>query len=375
MGITARGAWESVKRHFREMGVDTQTTAFTVAGIGDMSGDVFGNGMLLSRHIRLLAAFDHRHVFLDPNPEPEAAFRERERLFKLPRSSWADYDAKLLSPGGGIHARSAKSIAITAEVKAALGISADALTPTELVNAILKAPVDLLYNGGIGTYVKSARETHAEVGDRANDALRVDGRDLRCKVVVEGGNLGCTQLGRVEYARAGGRINTDAIDNSGGVGTSDHEVNIKILLGLAVGDGELTEKQRNALLAEMTDEVAALVLRDNYFQTQVLSSRDASRRSCSMRSSASCSSSSTRAGSIASSNTCPRTRSSRSGARRGRALRARSARCCSPTPRSGSTTSSSPRACPTIRGWRARSRATSPRRSPSVTPPTCSGIR
>ena len=271
MGITARGAWESVKRHFREMGIDTQTTDFTVAGIGDMSGDVFGNGMLLSRHIRLLAAFDHRHIFLDPDPDPEGSFRERERLFKLPRSSWADYDAKLLSPGGGIHARSAKSIAITNEVKAALAISADALTPTELVNAILKAPVDLLYNGGIGTYVKSARETHADVGDRANDALRVNGLDLRCKVVVEGGNLGCTQLGRVEYARAGGRINTDAIDNSGGVGTSDHEVNIKILLGLAIGDGELTEKQRNALLVEMTDDVAALVLRDNYFQTQVLS--------------------------------------------------------------------------------------------------------
>ena len=225
----------------------------------------------LARTSGSLAAFDHRHIFLDPDPDPEAAFRERERLFKLPRSSWADYDAKLLSAGGGIHARSAKSIAITPEVKAALAISADALTPTELVNAILKAPVDLLYNGGIGTYVKSARETHAEVGDRANDALRVDGRDLRCKVVVEGGNLGCTQLGRVEYARAGGRINTDAIDNSGGVGTSDHEVNIKILLGLAVADGELTEKQRNALLAEMTDDVAALVLRDNYFQTQVLS--------------------------------------------------------------------------------------------------------
>ena len=271
MGITARGAWESVKRHFREMGIDTQTTGFTVAGIGDMSGDVFGNGMLLSPHIKLVAAFDHRHIFLDPSPDPGPALRERQRLFKLPRSSWADYDAKLLSAGGGIHARSAKSIAITSEVKAALAIPADALTPTELVNAILKAPVDLLYNGGIGTYVKSARETHAEVGDRANDALRVDGRDLRCKVVVEGGNLGCTQLGRVEYARSGGRINTDAIDNSGGVGTSDHEVNIKILLGLAVADGELTEKQRNALLAEMTDDVAALVLRDNYFQTQVLS--------------------------------------------------------------------------------------------------------
>jgi len=271
MGITARGAWESVKRHFREMGVDTQTTDFTVAGIGDMSGDVFGNGMLLSRHIRLVAAFDHRHIFLDPNPDTATSFAERERLFKLPRSSWADYDVKLLSPGGGIHARSAKSIAITAEVKRALSLNHDALTPTELVNAILKAPVDLLYNGGIGTYVKAASETHAQVGDRANDALRVNGRDLRCKVVAEGGNLGLTQLGRIEYAMAGGRIYTDAIDNSAGVDTSDHEVNIKILVGLPIADGELTEKQRNVVLAEMTDDVAALVLRDNYFQTQVLS--------------------------------------------------------------------------------------------------------
>jgi len=271
MGITARGAWESAKRHFREMGIDTQTTDFTVAGIGDMSGDVFGNGMLLSPHIKLVAAFDHRHIFLDPNPDPATSFAERGRMFKLPRSSWADYDAKLISPGGGVHPRSAKSIALTPQVKAALAIAADAMTPTELVNAILKAPVALLYNGGIGTYVKAKDETHAQVGDRANDALRVDGRELKCKAVVEGGNLGCTQLGRIEFARAGGRINTDAIDNSAGVDTSDHEVNIKILLGLAIGDGELTEKQRNVLLAEMTDDVAALVLRDNYFQTQVLS--------------------------------------------------------------------------------------------------------
>jgi glutamate dehydrogenase len=271
MGITARGAWESVKRHFREMGIDTQTTDFTVAGIGDMSGDVFGNGMLLSRHVKLVAAFDHRHIFLDPNPDPETSFSERERLFQLPRSSWGDYDATLISAGGGIHARSAKAIAITPEVKATLAISADTLTPTELVNAILKAPVDLLYNGGIGTYVKAATETHAEVGDRANDALRVNGRELRCKVFVEGGNLGCTQLGRIEYALAGGRINTDAIDNSAGVDTSDHEVNIKILLAMPIAEGELTEKQRNGLLAEMTDDVATLVLRDNYFQTQVLS--------------------------------------------------------------------------------------------------------
>jgi len=271
MGITARGAWESVKRHFREMGVDTQTSDFTVAGIGDMSGDVFGNGMLLSPHIRLVAAFDHRHIFLDPNPDPAAAFAERERLFKLPRSSWADYDAKLISPGGGTHPRSAKSIAITPEVAKVLAITAPSLTPTELVSAILKAPVDLLYNGGIGTYVKAQGETHAQVGDRANDALRVNGSELRCKVVAEGGNLGCTQLGRVEFAQAGGRIYTDAIDNSAGVDTSDHEVNIKILLGLPISEGELTEKQRNALLAEMTDDVAALVLRDNYFQTQALS--------------------------------------------------------------------------------------------------------
>jgi glutamate dehydrogenase len=271
MGITARGAWESVKRHFREMGIDTQSAEFTVAGVGDMSGDVFGNGMLLSPHILLLAAFDHRHIFLDPNPDAAKSFAERERLFKLPRSSWADYDASLISEGGGIHARSAKSIPITREVKQALDIQADALTPTELVNAILKAPVALIYNGGIGTYVKATGESHAQVGDRANDALRVNGRELRCKVFAEGGNLGCTQLGRIEYALAGGRINTDAIDNSAGVDTSDHEVNIKILLGLAVTEGELTEKQRNALLPVMTDDVAALVLRDNIFQTQVLS--------------------------------------------------------------------------------------------------------
>ena len=271
MGITARGAWESVKRHFREMGVDTQTTDFTVAGIGDMSGDVFGNGMLLSRHIKLVAAFDHRHIFLDPQPDPETSFKERERVFKLPRSSWADYDAELISAGGGIHPRGAKSIAITPEVKAALAISANALTPTELVNAILKAPVDLIYNGGIGTYVKAQSETHAQVGDRANDALRVNGRELRCRAFAEGGNLGCTQLGRIEYALSGGRINTDAIDNSAGVDTSDHEVNIKILLGLPIAEGKLTETQRNALLAQMTDDVAALVLRDNVFQTQSLS--------------------------------------------------------------------------------------------------------
>jgi glutamate dehydrogenase len=253
------------------MGIDTQTTDFTVVGVGDMSGDVFGNGMLQSSHIRLVAAFDHRHVFLDPNPDAATSFAERERLFKLPRSSWADYDEKLISQGGGVWPRSAKSVPLSPEVRAVLGISAEALAPNELLNAILKAPVDLLYNGGIGTYVKSTKETHADVGDRANDSIRVDARELRCKVVVEGGNLGLTQLGRIEFARAGGRLYTDAIDNSGGVDTSDHEVNIKILLGLAIADGELTQKQRNSVLASMTDEVGSLVLRDNYFQTQSVS--------------------------------------------------------------------------------------------------------
>ncbi len=271
MGITARGAWESVKRHFRELGLDTQSQLFSVAGIGDMSGDVFGNGMLLSAQVRLVAAFDHRHVFIDPEPDPEASLRERERLFKLPRSSWADYDAKLISKGGGVWPRSAKAIPLSPQAQRVLGVEAQSLAPNELVSAILKAPVDLLYNGGIGTYVKSSRESHTQVGDRANDALRIDGRDLRCKAVVEGGNLGLTQLGRVEYALAGGRIYTDAIDNSAGVDCSDHEVNIKILLDAAVRAGELTLKQRNRQLAEMTDEVAALVLRDNTFQTQSLS--------------------------------------------------------------------------------------------------------
>jgi glutamate dehydrogenase len=271
MGITARGAWESVKRHFREMGVDTQTTDFTVVGVGDMSGDVFGNGMLLSRHIRLVAAFDHRHIFLDPTPDAAASFAERERLFKLPRSSWADYETKLISEGGGVWARSEKSVPLSPQVRLALGVTAEQLTPAELVTAILKAPVDLLYNGGIGTYVKASSETHADVGDRANDPVRINGNELRCKVVAEGGNLGMTQRGRIEAALAGVRLNTDAIDNSAGVDTSDHEVNIKILLGIAVADGEMTEKQRNQLLPQMTDEVAALVLRDNYFQTQALS--------------------------------------------------------------------------------------------------------
>ncbi|HUL97611.1 MAG TPA: NAD-glutamate dehydrogenase [Usitatibacter sp.] len=271
MGITARGAWESVKRHFREMGKDIQSEDFTVMGIGDMSGDVFGNGMLLSRHIRLIAAFDHRHVFLDPNPDTGKSFAERERLFNLPRSSWDDYDRKLISAGGGVYPRSAKTIPVSPEVRAVLAIEATELTPPELLKAILKAPAELFYNGGIGTYVKSSRQSNTEVGDRANDAIRVNGKDLRCKVVGEGGNLGFTQLGRVEFAMQGGRIYTDAIDNSAGVDCSDHEVNIKILLGLVTEDGELTVKQRNQVLAEMTDEVGHLVLADNYYQTQSLS--------------------------------------------------------------------------------------------------------
>lgn len=271
MAITARGAWESVKRHFREMGVDTQASDFTVVGVGDMSGDVFGNGMLLSPHIKLVAAFDHRHVFLDPAPDPALSFAERKRLFALERSSWADYDTAAISAGGGIFPRTVKTIPLSPAVREVLGIEAIALTPNELIRAILQAPVDLLYNGGIGTYVKAARETHAQVGDRANDAVRVNGSDLRCKVVGEGGNLGVTQLGRIEFAQRGGRINTDAIDNSAGVDCSDHEVNIKILLGLVVSDGEMTTRQRNTLLAEMTDEVGLLVLSDNYYQTQSLS--------------------------------------------------------------------------------------------------------
>ena len=272
MGITARGAWESVKHHFRRLGHDTQSMDFSVVGIGDMSGDVFGNGMLLSRHIRLLAAFDHRHIFIDPSPQAAASFAERERLFALPRSSWADYDSTLIAAGGGVWPRSAKSIPLSPEARAALGIEGEVkqMSPTELVHAILRAPADLFYNGGIGTYVKASDESHAECGDRANDATRVNGRDLRCKVVAEGGNLGCTQRGRIEFALAGGLINTDAIDNSAGVDCSDHEVNIKILLNTVVREGELTARQRDKLLVEMTDDVAALCLRDNTFQNQVL---------------------------------------------------------------------------------------------------------
>ena len=277
MGITARGAWESVKRHFRTIGIDVQSRDFTVVGIGDMSGDVFGNAMLLSPHIKLLAAFNHLHVFLDPDPDPAVSFAERRRLFELPRSSWSDYDASLISAGGGVFERAAKSIPISAQAKAMLGIEEDHLAPERLISAILRAPVQLLFNGGVGTYVKASTESHGEVGDKANDALRVNGAELRCRVVGEGGNLGLTQRGRIEVALTGGPdgagalINTDAIDNVAGVNCSDHEVNIKILLGSLVESGEMTSEQRNELLIEMTDAVADGVLYGSYTQTQAMS--------------------------------------------------------------------------------------------------------
>jgi len=271
MGITARGAWEAVKRHFRELGKDIQSEPFTVVGCGDMSGDVFGNGMLLSRQIRLQAAFDHRHIFLDPDPDPAVSYAERERLFALPRSSWDDYDRKKISKGGGVFPRSLKSIPLTPEVRAMLGVEAEALSPAELINAILKAPAELLYLGGIGTYVKARHEANAEVGDKANDAVRVNGEELRVKVVGEGANLGLTQAGRIEFAQKGGKVNTDAIDNSAGVDSSDHEVNIKIATGMLERTGELTRKRRDTLLKSMIDDVAAHVLAHNYDQTLALS--------------------------------------------------------------------------------------------------------
>ena len=275
MGITARGAWESVKRHFRELGQDIQTTPFTVTGVGDMSGDVFGNGMLLSRHIKLVAAFDHRHIFIDPAPDPATSWDERKRLFDLPRSSWMDYDKSLLSAGGGIYDRTAKSIALSAEARAVLGIEAPTMTPIDLIRAILAAPVDLLYFGGIGTYVKASSESHADAGDRATDALRLNGDQVRARVIGEGANLGFTQRGRVEAALAGRKINTDALDNSAGVDTSDHEVNIKIVTGEAINRGALKREDRDALLFSMTDEVASLVLRHNYQQSQAISAAEA----------------------------------------------------------------------------------------------------
>ena len=278
MAITARGAWECVKRHFREMGVDIQKKDFTAVGIGDMSGDVFGNGMLLSRHTRLLAAFDHRHIFLDPAADAATSFAERERLFDLPRSSWDDYDRKKISKGGGVFARTAKSIALSPESSAMLGIQATAAAPNEIIRAILRMQADLLWNGGIGTYVKSSEESNTEVGDRTNDAVRINGNDLRVKVVGEGGNLGLTQRGRVEYGLGGGRLNTDFIDNSAGVNTSDVEVNIKILLNPLMQAGKLTRGERNKLLARMTNEVAGLVLRNNYLQSQAISTLELTAR-------------------------------------------------------------------------------------------------
>jgi glutamate dehydrogenase len=275
MAITARGGWESVRRHFRELDVDIQAQDFTVAGIGDMSGDVFGNAMLLSPHIRLLAAFDHRHIFLDPSPDAASSFTERRRLFRLTRSGWDDYDPKRLSKGGGVHSRHKKSIALSPEERAMLGCHASHATPIEIMRAILKMPVDLLWNGGIGTYVKSADETHAEIGDRAHDAVRVNGGELRCRVVGEGGNLGFSQRGRVEYALAGGRINTDFIDNSAGVNCSDVEVNLKILFNPLMQSGRLRPKARNRLLASMTAEVSQLVLRNNYLQSLAISTLQA----------------------------------------------------------------------------------------------------
>jgi glutamate dehydrogenase len=271
MGITARGAWESVKRHFREIGIDTQSDDFTAAGIGDMSGDVFGNGMLRSRHLRLLAAFNHQHIFLDPAADAETGFQERQRLFNLPRSTWDDYDRKKISRGGGVYPRSAKSIPLSPAAQSMLGLQVPSATPNEVIRAILRMPVDLLWNGGIGTYVKASDESNNEVGDRSNDAVRVNGSEVRARVVGEGGNLGFSQRGRVEYALSGGRLNTDFIDNSAGVNTSDVEVNIKILLNPLMQAGKLTQKERDKLLARMTDEVASLVLRNNYLQSQALS--------------------------------------------------------------------------------------------------------
>jgi glutamate dehydrogenase len=271
MGITARGGWECVKRHFRELGIDTQSQDFTAIGIGDMAGDVFGNGMLQSPHLKLLAAFNHQHIFLDPTPDAAASYAERRRLFGLPRSTWEDYDRKLISKGGGVFPRSAKSIKLSPQVQSMFGVKRDSATPLELIKLILCMQVDLLWNGGIGTYVKASDESHAEVGDRANDAVRVTGKELRCRVVGEGGNLGLSQRGRVEYAMHGGKLNTDFVDNSGGVDCSDHEVNIKILLNNLPKRVGLTLEKRNKLLVDMTDEVAQLVLRDNYLQSQALS--------------------------------------------------------------------------------------------------------
>ena len=275
LGITARGAWESVRRHFAELDVDIQADPVTVVGVGDMSGDVFGNGMLLSRTIKLVAAFDHRHIFIDPDPDLERSFAERERIARLDRSSWDDYDRNLISTGGGVFARSLKRIDLTDEMKQALDTNADEMTPQQLISAILKAPVDLFWNGGIGTYVKAATESNDDAQDRANDGVRVDGRELRCRVVGEGGNLGFTQAGRIEFDRAGGRMFTDFVDNSGGVDCSDREVNIKILLRMAERSGALTRDERNNLIEAVSDDVVEAIVYDNFLQAQILSQETA----------------------------------------------------------------------------------------------------
>jgi len=271
IGITARGAWESVKSHFRELNIDPFHDEFTVVGIGDMAGDVFGNGMLYTDRIKLIAAFNHTHIFIDPNPDAKLSYFERLRLFNLPTSTWEDYDPNLISAGGGVYSRAVKSIKLSPEARAALNINKEAIIPNDVIRAILKAPVDLLWNGGIGTFVKASSETHSEIGDRTNDPLRINGNELSCRSVAEGGNLGITQLGRIEYELSGGKINTDFIDNSAGVDCSDHEVNIKILLNQLIHEQALQETERNHLLSAMTDEVAQLVLYDNYCQTRAIS--------------------------------------------------------------------------------------------------------
>src|SRR5436309_4665412 len=271
MGITARGAWEAVKRHFRELGTDIQTMPFTVAGVGDMSGDVFGNGMLLSPATKLVAAFDHRDIFIDPSPDPAISHAERLRMFNLPRSSWQDYNKALISQGGGVFSRSLKAIPLAPEVRALLDLDKPQATPFEVMTAILRARVDLLWFGGIGSYIRASGESDDQVGDRANDPIRVTGADIRARVIGEGANLGVTQRGRVEAAQKGVKLNTDAIDNSAGVNTSDVEVNIKIALARPMRDGRLSRQARNALLADMTEDVAALVLRNNYLQTLAIS--------------------------------------------------------------------------------------------------------
>ena len=359
MAITARGAWESVRRHFLHLGLDPDTDRFTVAGIGDMSGDVFGNGMLLSRSMQLVGAFDHRHVFLDPRPDPEASYAERKRLFELPRSSWDDYDRSLISEGGGVWPRSAKSVALSPEARALLCVDAETLTPSEVISALLKAPVDLLFNGGVGTYVKASAESHADVGDRANDQLRVDGVDLRCRAVVEGGNLGCTQRGRIEYALAGGLINTDAIDNSAGVDCSDHEVNIKVLLDGVVAAGDLTQKQRNVILADMEDEVARLVLRNNYEQNPRSPMPVPRRSPWSTCTRATSGHSSTRTSSTASSSACRQIVSCPSVNRPVSVSPLPSSRCFSRTRRPRTSARCSRRTCPTILSSLTRSPPTS----------------